>query len=62
MNGRCDRCGERKATKFVTDYDEGLFEYCELCFEGDSGEPEEERDPAYERAAARYDGTGRDWR
>lgn len=66
----CDACGERRCccTYRDTPHGDGWFchrcrgeedDECDECHEAAREEP---RDEAYERAAARYDGRGKDWR
>lgn len=60
----CDRCGRRALVCRLQDvlvsrrthWEPAEYaQWCERCVGP-------ERDPDYERAAARYDGEGRDWR
>jgi hypothetical protein len=63
----CDHCGKRTSSREMWDKQvcrashSGPAEYERYCLRP-SCRPEPERDDVYERAAARYDGSGRDWR
>jgi hypothetical protein len=62
----CDKCGKRTSDKqiqvvCVSDRSHwSPAEYEQWCFR--CAAPAEDRDEAYERAAASYDGDGPDWR